>query len=208
MQYPAKGSPEVSDLVAQAFSDAGIPYQVSTSRGLDHGAFIPMSFVLPDADIPIVHLSIIKSYDSNAHYDIGAALESLRDINVAIIGSGMSYHGEYAKAWNPSEFPPDFVAQMEPNARAFMKDFVAALSADLSIRRERLAGWKDFAKQQECTGGDFDHIMPVRTLIMLNCILLVAACTGCCGWFRSNTAVCFQIWHTRFADQFYLDKRC
>jgi aromatic ring-opening dioxygenase catalytic subunit (LigB family) len=92
LRYPAQGDPEVSQMVAERFEQAGISYDINSERGLDHGAYMPLHNILPDADIPVIQLSIVRGFDPATHYAIGRALESLRDEGVAIIGPGMTFH--------------------------------------------------------------------------------------------------------------------
>lgn len=71
---------------------AGIESDVDSARGLDHGVFIPLMLAYPDAEVPVLRLSLRSEMDPAAHLAIGRALVPLRDEGVLIIGSGMSYH--------------------------------------------------------------------------------------------------------------------
>jgi len=92
LTYPAKGSPEMAARVRELLAKAGVDSDEEPRRGLDHGVFIPFMLMFPDADVPIVQLSLRKDMDASAHLAIGRALEPLRDEGVLIVGSGMSYH--------------------------------------------------------------------------------------------------------------------
>jgi aromatic ring-opening dioxygenase catalytic subunit (LigB family) len=92
LKYPAPGSPELAARVRGLLADAGIPADEDANRGYDHGVFVPFLLLYPDADIPIVQLSLRKDLDPAAHLAIGRALAPLRDEGVLIVGSGMSYH--------------------------------------------------------------------------------------------------------------------
>ncbi len=92
LQYPAPGSPEVAARVRELLDDAGIPNDADDRRGFDHGVFAPLYVVYPEADVPILQLSIRHGYDPEAHLAAGRALAPLRDEGVLIIGSGLSYH--------------------------------------------------------------------------------------------------------------------
>ena len=74
------------------FEAAGIPWKYDHNRGFDHGVFIPLKVAFPNADIPIVQVSLLANMDAAAHLRIGEALAPLRDEGVLIIGSGMTYH--------------------------------------------------------------------------------------------------------------------
>jgi len=92
LQYPAGGSPQLAQRVRDLLRDAGISSVADMQRGLDHGVFIPFMLAFPDADLPIVPLSLQAGLDARSHLAIGRALAPLRDEGVLIVGSGMSYH--------------------------------------------------------------------------------------------------------------------
>lgn len=92
LKYPAKGSPALAARVRELLGAAGIASGEDSARGLDHGVFIPFMLMFPDADIPIVQLSLRHDMDAAKHIELGKALQPLRDEGVLIIGSGMSYH--------------------------------------------------------------------------------------------------------------------
>lgn len=92
LRWPAPGSPPLASEVRGLLEAAGIPSAPETRRGFDHGVFVPMLLAYPDADVPTVQLSLQVGLDPAAHLAIGRALAPLRDEDVLIVGSGMSYH--------------------------------------------------------------------------------------------------------------------
>jgi aromatic ring-opening dioxygenase catalytic subunit (LigB family) len=92
LTYPATPAPEVADRVQALFAGAGIATGADASRGLDHGVFVPFKLIYPDADIPLVQISLRDDMDPSAHMAMGRALAPLRDEGVLIVGTGMSYH--------------------------------------------------------------------------------------------------------------------
>ncbi|HUG57469.1 MAG TPA: class III extradiol ring-cleavage dioxygenase [Candidimonas sp.] len=92
IQYPAPGSPELALRVQQLLSNADLPVGIDSERGFDHGAFVPAFVMYPEADVPMVQLSIDAGYDPALHLALGRALAPLREEGVLIIGSGLSYH--------------------------------------------------------------------------------------------------------------------
>ena len=92
IKYPAPGAPDVAQQVQQLLKDAGIACQQNSERGFDHGAFIPFKLIYPDADIPIVQLSLNSNLDPADHTALGKALAPLREQDVLIVGSGLSFH--------------------------------------------------------------------------------------------------------------------
>ena len=92
IQYNAPGSPEVAARVQQVLNQAGIGAQLDAQRGFDHGTFSAMQPIYPQADVPIVQLSLKQGLDPAEHIAIGRALAPLRQEGILIIGSGLSYH--------------------------------------------------------------------------------------------------------------------
>ena len=92
MQYPATGCPEVAAQVVTALQNAGLPVAQDAQRGLDHGAWTPLRQMFPDADIPIVPLSV-QSHLGPAHaWRVGQALAPLTEQNILIVASGNVTH--------------------------------------------------------------------------------------------------------------------
>jgi aromatic ring-opening dioxygenase catalytic subunit (LigB family) len=92
LQYPAPGSAQLADRIVQLLNAAGVAAKTDSRRGFDHGVFIPLLVAFPDADIPVVPLSLKDTLDPEEHIAAGRALAPLRDEGVLIVGSGMSYH--------------------------------------------------------------------------------------------------------------------
>jgi 4,5-DOPA dioxygenase extradiol len=92
MQYPATGCPEVAAQVMAALQAAGLPVAQDAQRGLDHGAWVPLRQMFPDADIPVVPLSVQSHQGPEHAYRVGQALAALADQNILIMGSGNITH--------------------------------------------------------------------------------------------------------------------
>lgn len=92
LTWPAPQAPDLAQQVVEALSAAGFTPQQEEQRGLDHGVFVPLKLVFPEADIPVVQLSLIRGLSPEQHVAMGQALAPLREAGVLIIGSGMSYH--------------------------------------------------------------------------------------------------------------------
>ena len=92
IQYPAPGSPQLAARVRNLLEQSGIANDADPERGFDHGAFVPLGLMYPEADVPIVLLSLKDNYDPAEHIRAGQALQPLRDEGVLIIGSGLNYH--------------------------------------------------------------------------------------------------------------------
>ncbi|KAN0032214.1 hypothetical protein ACTFIV_006092 [Dictyostelium citrinum] len=92
MKYPAKTSPELIERVSELFAKAKIPLAKDNKRGYDHGAWMPMKLVYPDADVPIVQLSIKENLNAAQHFHIGTILRPLREEGYLVLASGGSVH--------------------------------------------------------------------------------------------------------------------
>jgi len=92
LTFPAPGSPELASKIQKLFSQASITSELDPTHGFDHGTFVPLKVMLPAADIPVVQVSLHSSLDPALHLQMGHALKSLRDENILILGSGMSFH--------------------------------------------------------------------------------------------------------------------
>lgn len=105
MTYPTPDAGALARLVASMFPDGERLHQHS-SRGLDHGAWVPLTVMYPDADIPVLQLSI-PSHDPERLMELGQRLRPLRDHGVLVIGSGFLTHGlPYLRDWSPGAAPP------------------------------------------------------------------------------------------------------
>ncbi len=116
MQYPAPGDPAL----ARRIADLLRPLHVSLDDawGLDHGTWSVLAHVFPDADVPVVQLSIDETQPPHFHYELGRRLAGLRDEGVLVIGSGNVVHNLHAYAWgrHPAE-PFDWALRFEAQVR-------------------------------------------------------------------------------------------
>lgn len=92
LQYAAPGQPALAQQAAQLLHQAGFAATVDADYGWDHGVFIPLKVIFPEANVPVVSMSLQASLDPTLHCALGTALQSLRDEGVLIVGAGMSYH--------------------------------------------------------------------------------------------------------------------
>jgi 4,5-DOPA dioxygenase extradiol len=122
LRYPAPGAPELGTRAAGLLTANGIP-AATADHGLDHGAWVPLLLMFPEADVPVAQLSIQPRLDAAHHYRVGRALRALRDEGVMIVGSGQITHNLRAA---------DFGARPEdadPRVTEFTDWFEARLAA-------------------------------------------------------------------------------
>ena len=120
VQYPAPGSPELAQRVRELL--APVPVELNESWGLDHGTWSVLCHVFPQADIPVVQLSIDETKPPEFHYELGKRLAPLRDEGVLIIGSGNIVHNLHTYAWGRQEVEPfDWAERFENQARGFLR---------------------------------------------------------------------------------------
>ena len=159
LTYPAPGDPALAGRVAEAIGEAGLDARVDPERGFDRGVFIPLKLVAPDADIPVVQLSLRRDLDPAAHLALGRALAPLRDEGMLIVGSGMSFHN--MRAYGDTRFTAV--------SRAFDDWLTDAVESPAERRDALLGDWTAAPHARLChpAGGE-EHLIP----------LLVAAGAG------------------------------
>eukprot|EP00035_Acanthoeca_spectabilis_P038653 m.54994 g.54994 ORF g.54994 m.54994 type:complete len:279 (+) comp9230_c0_seq3:135-971(+) len=127
LTYNAPGDPALAARVAGLLRGAGFDRTHQTDRAWDHGTFVPMMIGFPDAEIPIVQLSLLASQDPSQHLAMGRALAPLRDEGVLILGSGMSYH-------NMRAFKGAGVADLNAAASAKFDSWLSQTCTEVSPR--------------------------------------------------------------------------
>ena len=119
VNYPAPGHPELASRVQQLL--APIKVQIDQQWGLDHGTWSVLLHVFPNADIPVVQLSIDETATPKAHYLLAKRLAPLRDEGVLIIGSGNVVHNLHTYAWGRHLIDPfDWAVKFETLVRQFL----------------------------------------------------------------------------------------
>lgn len=93
LKYPAPGAPQLAKRVKELLNNSGFNrVDEDKKRGLDHGAWVPLMLMYPEADIPVCQLSVQSDLDGTYHYNLGKALAPLKDEGVLIMGSGSAVH--------------------------------------------------------------------------------------------------------------------
>ena len=152
IRYPAPGSPDLAQEASQRLAAAGIPARVRENQGLDHGVWVPLRRMYPDADIPVVPLSVMPGGTAAQHHAIGRALAPLRQEGVLVIGSGGFVHNLGELDWAHADAP------LEPWAQEFSDWVHDKLSArDL----DALLDWQQRAPHARRAHPTVEHLMPL-----------------------------------------------
>lgn len=150
VRYPAPGAPELAVRARSLLQAAGLAVAVETERGFDHGVFVPLGVMYPQADIPVLALSLKNGLDPAEHLTAGRALAPLRSEGVLILGSGFSYHN---------------MAGVDARAVAASRDFDAWLQETLvgcagTARAQRLCRWADAPSARYAHPRE-EHLLPL-----------------------------------------------
>ena len=157
IEYPCPGEPVLAQQVAQALDQAGIQARLDDQRGLDHGAFVPLKLMYPEAKIPCIQLSLVNTLDASTHLAIGRALQALDYDNLLVLGSGFSFHNMRA-----------FFAAQTPEIQArnlAFEDWLEQTCGDSSLsepeRAKRLADWEQAPHARFCHPRE-EHLLPLH----------------------------------------------
>lgn len=153
--YPCAGHPELANTIVSALTNAGMPANTESKRGLDHGVFVPLKLMYPDADIPVVQVSLSASLDPALHIQIGETLATLSLDDVLIVGSGFSFH-------NMRAFFSPTTAQTDGLNKAFetwLKDSLS-VGNDYASIRNKLIHWKQAPGALFCHPRE-EHLLPL-----------------------------------------------
>ncbi|AUW59232.1 dioxygenase [Sphingobium sp. SCG-1] len=154
LRWDAPGSPKLAGRVAALLEGAGFPVSEEQARGWDHGVFVPMKVAFPDADIPLVQLSLRADLDPADHIRVGRALEPLREEGVLIVGSGMSFHNMRARG-------PEVTA---PSAAWDDALCEAVTDADPDRRAARVADWPGLTNGRYAHPRE-EHLLPLMVAL-------------------------------------------
>lgn len=148
LRYPAHGSRELGERATALLAEGGLTPQAVADQGLDHGAWVPLLLMYPEADIPVVQLSLTRGQGAAHHHEIGRLLAPLREEGVLLVGSGGAVHN--LGALSHSDRPA-------PWAQAFEDWLVDSVTGD---RRDELLAWQDRGDARQAQPTD-EHFLPL-----------------------------------------------
>ena len=154
--YPAPGSPEYANRITGLLEANQIPAQIDPQRGFDHGLFIPLMLMYPQADIPCLQLSLVRGLNPGAHIALGKALRGLANENILVIGSGFSFHNMRAFSWQGIGAP-------DPANDAFQNWLIEVCTSanSQSEREQRLIEWERAPSARYCHPRE-EHLLPLH----------------------------------------------
>jgi 4,5-DOPA dioxygenase extradiol len=154
VQYPAPGDPVLAKRIQRLL--APIPVALDDRWGLDHGTWSVLCHVYPDADVPIVQLSIDETQPARFHYELGKRLATLRDEGVLIVGSGNLVHNLHAYAWGKHVVDPfDWAIRFEQQAREML----------LAGEQQPLVDYESLGRDANLAIPTPDHYLPLLYVI-------------------------------------------
>ncbi|WP_236236171.1 DODA-type extradiol aromatic ring-opening family dioxygenase [Pseudomonas faucium] len=152
VQYPAPGQPQLAADISARLNAAGLPARLDAQRPFDHGAWVPMSLMYPDASIPMVQVSLPSHLGPALQLKVGQALAGLRDEGVLLVGSGSITHNLGELDWHAG---PEVI---EPWALAFRDWVVEKLGED---DQAALLGFKQQAPFALRNHPSDEHFLPL-----------------------------------------------
>lgn len=153
LQYPAKGSPELARQVKLCLGANGIEVETNGERGFDHGVFVPLMLMYPEARLPVLQLSLNSHLDPAFHYGLGEALSTLRDQGVLILGSGLSFHNlrpDPSRVEKASQTFDDWLYDVSTSTRYTPEE-----------RRTLLIAWSKAPEARFCHPRE-EHLLPLH----------------------------------------------
>jgi 4,5-DOPA dioxygenase extradiol len=152
IRYPAPGAPDVATRAVALLKQAGITAGIDGCRGLDHGAWVPLRWMYPDADVPVVQLAVQPARGTAHHVELGRALAPLADERVLIVGSGHTTHN--LRDW--------MTARQQGATQSYASEFAEWLRAALARGdTDALIRYRDLAPHAVRAHPTDEHFLPL-----------------------------------------------
>ena len=157
IKYPCPGDPLLASRIHNQLKNAGIECKLDDQRGFDHGLFVPLTIMYPDADIPCVQLSLLNNLDPAEHLKTGQALQTLDDENILVIGSGFSFHN--MKAFFAAETSESNMKN--ESFENWLLDTCCSTEITEAERTQRLIDWTEAPSARYCHPRE-EHLLPLH----------------------------------------------
>ncbi len=159
--YPAPGSPEYANRITGLLKKNNIPTRIDPQRGFDHGLFIPLKLMYPQADIPSLQLSLLRGLNPAAHIALGKVLGELMNENILVIGSGFSFH-------NLRGFFGQEIGAPDPANDAFQNWLIDVCTGPIaqSEREQQLIEWEKAPFARYCHPRE-EHLLPLHVCMAM-----------------------------------------
>jgi len=156
IQYPAVGHSRLAQEIFRLIEKDGIQVRLDEKRGFDHGMYVPLKLMYPEAQIPCLQLSLLRNFLPAEHIELGKSLASLRRKNVLIVGSGLSFH-------NLGLF---FRPEMDSHKKSiefdhWLVDTCTNATLSISEREDRLVAWEKAPYARHCHPRE-EHLLPLH----------------------------------------------
>ncbi len=156
IKYAPPGNIELIKQIKELFGKNNMQLSIDAKRGLDHGVFIPLLMMYPDADIPVTQISLIKGLDPDRHLLMGKVLNQLLNQRVLLIGSGFSFHNMNAFDWSGKHTE-------DAKNNAFQEWLIEVCTGDYpqNEREDKLRDWEKAPGARYCHPRE-EHLIPLH----------------------------------------------
>ncbi len=157
IKYPAPGDPQLAEDAFSLLNEHGFNAVLDEKRGFDHGLFVPLKIMYPEANIPCIQISLIKGLDSLEHIKLGEALGGLKRDGLLVIGSGFSFHNMRAFFASPNK-----ESQLKNESfENWLIETCTNRAINESERTQRLEYWESAPFARYCHPRE-EHLLPLH----------------------------------------------
>ncbi len=154
LRYPAPGAPGVARRIAELLAAAGYRVGLDATRGFDHGAWVPLRLIYPDADVPVLQLAIDPAQSAAWHWRLGRCLRALCDEGVLVIGSGSMTHN-LRDFWRHRD-------EVDAPVAAYAEAFTTWFAEQFDARAiDSLLAWRERAPEAARAHPTDEHLLPL-----------------------------------------------
>jgi aromatic ring-opening dioxygenase catalytic subunit (LigB family) len=156
IEYAAPGNPDLAERIVELFKVEGKTAWRHSQRGFDHGLYVPLKIMYPDATIPCVQVSLMSSLDPGDHIQLGKTLAGLQQENILVLGSGFSFHNMKALIMGDT-------AEAEADNDRFQEWLAETCTSPLTQeeRLRRLVNWESAPSARYCHPRE-EHLLPLH----------------------------------------------